>query len=81
MQSLIKILIEEEGIRRTPSIYLSILLAYLETYKWNDVNKTLQILESLDLLYEEKQSYLYLKELALTRNRHSIQNLFQYLYS
>lgn len=81
MKRLVKLLIEEKGIRRTPSIYISIVLAYLEAYKWKEAEDTIQVLDSLELLLEEEQVCLYLKKLVQTQIEVDVQNLCEYLYS
>lgn len=80
MKRLIKLLIEEEGIRRTPSIYISILLAYLEVLNWIEAEHILRSFESLDLQDEEKYAFLYLKDLILARDKEAIKTLFMFLY-
>lgn len=80
MQRMIKLLIEEEGIRRTPSIYISILLAYLEQFSWGEAEHILQVFQDLELKDEEKDAFLYLKNLIYERDIESINTLLTYLY-
>lgn len=80
MKKLIKLLIEEEGIRRTPSIYISILLAYLEQCQWEEAKHILHVFQDLELKEEEKDAFLYLKDLIYARDTESISTLLAYLY-
>lgn len=80
MKKMIKLLIEEEGIRRTPSIYISILLAYLEQFNWSEAEHILHAFQNLELKDEEKDTFLYLKDLIYARDTESINTLLAYLY-
>lgn len=80
MKRFVKLLIEEVGIRRTPSLYISILLAYLDMFNWDEARKTLQIFETLDMQIEEKHAFLYLKDLTLAQDKEALKELFTYLH-
>lgn len=80
MKRLVKLLIEEVGVRQTPSLYISILLAYIEVFNWDEAEKTLQIFDALDLQTEERHAFLYLKDLTLAQDKETIKELFTYLH-
>lgn len=79
MQWIIKLLIDEEGIRSTPSIYISILLAYLENQNWKDASYTLNAFKSLEMQPEEEMAFLYLQDIITRQDTEMLEGLLCYL--
>ena len=80
MKRLVKLLIDEEGAKHTSSIYISILLAYLEASNWSEIERILRIFETLDLQAEEEDAFLYLRDLILSQDKEAIEALLMYLH-
>jgi len=81
MKRLIKLLIEEEGAKHTSSVYISILLAYLQTSNWVEAKRSIRFFETIDLQAEEKYAFLYLKDLILEQDQEAIDALLTYLHT
>ena len=81
MKRLIKLLIEEEGAKHTSSVYISILLAYLQIPNWVEAKRSIRFLKTIDLQVEEKYAFLYLKDLILEQDQEAIDALLTYLHT
>lgn len=81
MKDYIRSIIMEKGIRSTFSIYISIILAYLEEYKWQDARRFMRILKGEPLEYEQKLVYYYLNELLLSKDKRVIKQFIEQLNS
>ena len=79
MKSFVKLLTTQEGIRSTPSIYISILLAYLEVLNWEEADEIIHIMQSLELKAEEELVFLYLENIVSRRDQESLEALWAYL--
>ena len=79
MKHLVRLLISQHDIRRTPSIYISILLAYLEMKDWNQAQGIIHIMETLEMRPEEKEAYLYLKQIIYGHDEAELEDLWNYL--
>ena len=79
MRSLVKLLIYDKGIRSTPSIYISILLAYLEIHNGDEASKMSEIVNSLEMKPEEEGAFDYLKPIVLNKDEVKLAELLIYL--
>ncbi|MBP3888104.1 MAG: hypothetical protein J6F30_10770 [Cellulosilyticum sp.] len=79
MKHLVKLLITQKGIRRTPSIYISIILAYLEMKEWTKAQSIVEVMEALEMRPEEAEAYQYLKHLIQSHNQEDLEDLWAYL--
>lgn len=79
MKHLVKMLIEENDIRRTPSIYVSIILAYLEMKKWDDAKYIIHVMQELEMRSEENIVYVYLARIINQQDEKELEDLWSYL--
>lgn len=79
MKNLVKLLIETNGIRSTPAIYISILLAHLEMEHWDEAKYIVKIMQDLDMKQEETDAYFYLKQIVSAHDKEALEDLWAYL--
>lgn len=80
MKEFVKLLIEEKGIRSTPSIYISIILAYLEMLNWDEAAYIVTCMQNLEMAVEEEGAFLYLRNIILQKDESALKSLLVYLY-
>lgn len=79
MKVYIKLLIQQEHDRSTASIYLSIAMAYLYSYNWDEAKYVLTCIKDLALLPEEERAWLYLGDIIKAKDTRKLKDLFAYL--
>lgn len=79
MKIYVKLLIQENTIRSTPSIYISMMIAYLKSSQWKEAERIANFLESMSLKHEEACACHYLRRLALDQDEKQIEALLTYL--
>lgn len=78
-ETFVRLVVCAKGPRSTPSIYLSIMIAYLEQGKWQEAQATSQLIQSMSLLSEENLAFQYLNQLMLQKDEMGIMHLTQVL--
>ncbi len=79
MKVYIKLLIQQKRNRSTASIYLSIAMAYLYSYNWDEAMYVLTCIKDLALLPEEERAWLYLGAIIKDKDTKKLKDLFAYL--
>ena len=79
MKVYIKLLIQQEHDRSTASIYLSIAMAYLYRYNWDEAAYILTCIKNLALLPEEERAWFYLWNIIKAKDTSKLKDLFSYL--
>lgn len=79
MEEIIRFVVCQKGRLRTPSFYLSILIAYLEDANWLEATKIHQLLQAMVLTEMEQDALTYLGKLLKSKDQVLILSLAHYL--
>lgn len=79
MELFVKLIINDSRIRSTPSIYISIMLTYLELLNWEEAEYIVGIMKDLELEPEEALAFNYLKDIVNRKDEEAVTDLLAYL--
>lgn len=79
MTNLILLIVKQKQLTTVASIYICILIAYLEMHQWEEGLKTLNLLETIPLSCTERTVMIYLSKLLQNKECQAITELIAIL--